>query len=57
MTWTLLLILVIVIVAAITYVFPAIPEMFKRILYAMVAILFIVWILALAGIVAAPRLP
>ena len=57
MTWTLLLILVIVIVAAITYVFPAIPEMFKRILYAMVAILFIVWILALAGIVVAPRLP
>lgn len=50
MVSTLGLILVIVIVAAVIYVFPGIPEMFKRILYVIVGIIFILWLLALLGV-------
>ena len=44
------LILVIVVVALVLYAVPGMPVIFRRLLYAVVVIVFIVWLLGLFGL-------
>jgi len=54
---TLWLILLIVVVSAVIYVNPNMPEIFKRILYVIVIISFIIWLLALFGLIGKINFP